>query len=316
MPSSYPQTVIRKHFGRHFGILTLAFASPHFWLPTTPCGEARMHSNRTFTMAATFLLLATVACAGDTVVDNARGFTLTVPDGFVRDPELVGFTAHTVYGFVLGDPDDHDLDIFLLIEQMRGTIGREPIKLEHMPPGFQGRLFKTQWQGFDVDAFAVPEQFDDIEFITYNVQIPLKHAAIQIKLAGALDRDAELQTLLTEILAGLKGESNWIQSVMPSSPVTSSESYGAILLASAIVLLLGGLVVLWFVSRNSPKGIALLLAAGIYCAGLSLADTRLREVVMLSGSLKMLGTIGVVLGLVDLVRKRKPQGKSPQSPYG
>jgi len=251
------------------------------------------------------LMLTSHASAGERIVDDARGFTLTLPDGFVANPDLVGATPDIVHGFVLGDPTDEDLDIIFFIEKMRGTIGRQRPKGEDMPSDSQGRLFTTQWQEFEVDAFEVPEQLGEIQTITYNVQIPLKRAAIQVKLFGPADRESELKSLLAEILAGLKGESNWIQSAAPSAPVTSSESYGVILLAFAILFVVGGLVVLWLISSKAPKGTVLAIAAVIYCLGLSLASVRVREVLMLTGTLKMLGFSGGILGIADLVRKRK-----------
>ncbi len=261
-------------------------------------------------VVAIVLMLTSHLTAGETIVDETRGFTLTLPDGFVANPDLVGATPDIVHGFVLGDPTDEDLDIILFIEKMRGTIGRERLKPEHMPPNFQGRLFTTQWQEFEVDGFEVPEQLGEIETITYNVQIPLKRAAIQVKLFGAADRESEMKLLLAEILSGLKGESNWIQSAAPSAPMTSSQNYGVILLTLAIVFIVGGLVVLWLISRKAPKGTVLAIAAVIYFLGLRLASVRVREVVMLTGALKMLGFAGGILGIVDLVRKRKPKAEN------
>ncbi len=255
--------------------------------------------------AAIVVLLSPHLGRGETVVDDARGFTLTLPEGFVRDPYLVRAAPAIVHGFILGDPNDDQLDIILFIEQMRGTIGRERLKPEGLPPGFQGRMFTTRWQGFDVDAFELPEQLGEIKTITYNVQIPLKRAAIQVKLFGPADRKAELRALLAKTLGGLEGESNWIQSAMPSSPVASSQNYGVILLAFAIMFVLGGLVVLWLVSRKASKGTVLAIAVGIYVAGLALASIRVREIMVLSGALKMLGFAGGILGIVDLVGKRK-----------
>ncbi len=92
---------------------------------------------------------------------------------------------------------------------------------------------------------------------------------------------------------------------MPSSPVASSQNYGIILLAFAIMFVLGGLVVLWLVSRKASKGTVLAIAVGIYVAGLALASIRVREIMVLSGALKMLGFAGGILGIVDLVGKRK-----------
>lgn len=265
-----------------------------------------MKSLRTVLMSIPcVLLLGAFAYAGEVIRDDVHGFSLTLPDGFVANPGFVAADPNIIHGFVLGDPADDQSDIVLVVEKLRGTIGPERLTKESMPPGFKGSLFTTRWQGFEVDAVAKPEQIDQVETITYIVQIPIKRAAIQIQLFGAMDRDSELKALLTEILAGLHGESNWIPSAAPSSPVTSSGYYGAILLAVAVVIILGGLVVLWFISRKAPNGTVLVIAAGIYCAGLALAGIRVREIVLVSGALKMLGIAGGVLGIISIVRKRK-----------
>ncbi len=116
-----------------------------------------------------------------------------------------------------------------------------------------------------------------------------------------------MKSLLAECLAGLKGESNWIQSAAPSVPGTSSENYSFILLAFAVVFILGGLVLLWLIFSTAPKGTVLAIAAMIYCFGLGLAGVRIRENMVLPGALKMLGVAGGLLGIVDLVRIRKPK---------
>jgi hypothetical protein len=273
--------------------------------------KSQIAIHRVFAAIAIALILTPKLRAGETIVDDARGFTLTLPDGFVPNPDLIGAAPGIVHAFVLGDPRDDELDIILFIEQMRGTIGREPFKPEYLPPDFQGRVFTTRWQEYDVDAFEVPEQLGEVQTITYNVQIPLKGAAIQVKLFGPADRESEIKPLLTETLAGLKGESNWSQSAAPSS-LTSSQNYGVVLLTFAIVFILGGLVVLWLISRVAPKGVVLAIAAVIYCVGIGLTGVRVREVVMLTGALKMLGFAGGILGIVDLVRKREPKGEDAE----
>lgn len=257
--------------------------------------------------AAIVAMLSSHVSAGDTVVDEALGFTLRLPDGFVANPDLVGAAPNIVHCFVLGDPTDDKQDIFLFIEDMRGVIGRERLKPEELPPGFQGRLFTTQWQGFDVDAFAVPEQVDEVKFINYNVQIPLKRSAVQIRLVGLADRDSELKVLLAEILAGLEGDSNWIRSAVPG--LASSEEYGSVLLVFAIVILVGGVVAFWLIAKRTPKGTVLAIAAAMYVASWVLSDIRVREVLMLVGLLRMLGFAGGILGIIDLLRKRKPRNE-------
>jgi hypothetical protein len=249
------------------------------------------------------------AYAGERVVDSARGFTLSLPDGFVPIPKPAGASPDIAQTFVLGDQTDNELDIILFVEEMNGTLGRERLQLKDLPTGFEGRLFRAQWQGFEVDAFEVPENLGDIKMLTFNVQIPLKREAIQIRLFGPAAREAELKSLLPEILAGLAGESNWIGSAAPNIPVNSTEHYGTILLAFASVFILVGLVVLFMVSRYAPRGMVFAAAAVIYCLGLAMAGVRVREFLMLGGALKLLGFAGGILGVIDIVRKRKPRAQ-------
>ena len=245
--------------------------------------------------------------AEEAVVDEARGFTLKLPDGFVAAPDLVGNPPDIVHAFILDDSNDETLDIMLFVEQQRGFIGRERLKPEDFPPGFPGTLFTTRWRGFELDAFRVPERLGDIATITYNVQIPLKRNAIQLKLFGPTDREPELKRLLGKVLDGLEGESNWTASATPPASVASDEKYGLILMGVAAVIVLGGLIALFLISKISPKGTVLAIAATIYVASWSLEGIRVREVLLVSGAMRMLGFAGGILGIVDLIRKRKPR---------
>jgi hypothetical protein len=74
--------------------------------------------------------------AGETIADNARGFTLTLPDGFVPNPNLLAAAPNSIYAFTQGDLNDDKTDIFFVIERMPGTIGNQRMTLEHMPKGF------------------------------------------------------------------------------------------------------------------------------------------------------------------------------------
>lgn len=165
--------------------------------------------------AAIIALSSSHGVAGETIVDNTLGFTLTLPDDFEPNDDLAAVAPNAIHAFVLGDPSDDQVDVMLFIENLRGVIGRERLA-EKLPPGFQGRLFVTHWRGFEVEAFEIPEQVDGVEFVTYNVQIPLKRSAIQVRLFGPTARQPELRRLLSETLTGLEGESNWLPSAAPS----------------------------------------------------------------------------------------------------
>lgn len=269
--------------------------------------------NHVLSAAFMILLLSAGAAVGtaETVVDQSHGFTLTVPDGFVRSPDLVDAVPEIIHAYVLADGESDELRILLMIEDLGGTIGRERLKVADMPPGFSGKLFTTTWNGYEVDGIEVPEQAGDISAITYNVQIPLKGSAIQVKLFGPVAREAELKTLLTQTLEGLEGESNWEASSFPQNELSSSQNYGTFLLGLAIAIIVGGLVLLWLVSTNSARGTVLGLAVLIYLGGAVLAGFRTRELLLISGSLKLLGVAGVLLGIFDFFRKRESRGTAP-----
>jgi hypothetical protein len=93
--------------------------------------------------------------------------------------------------------------------------------------------------------------------------------------------------------------------VPPQESVLLADSYGSILLAVASVIVIGGLGVLWFISRKSSKWVVLALAVGVFILGTALGDFRIREVVLLSGSFQLLGFAGVILGIFDYLRKRE-----------
>ncbi|PQO28673.1 hypothetical protein C5Y97_23100 [Blastopirellula marina] len=246
------------------------------------------------------------------ITDSELNFTLELPSGFVSRPDLVGAVPNITYVFQYGEASEEELPILLFIEKMGGFIGRQKVTPKDMPPGFQGEFFTTQWQGFEVQGFKVPESANGIDTFTYNVQIPLKKEAIQIKLFGQADRVETLKPLLKQVLEGLQGESNWLTSAAPSS-VANSESYGTTLLIVGIAGVVLGFVLLWLLSRHSPKGTVLLIAIVLYVISWQMEDVRAREVRLFSGCLRMLGFAGGILGVVDLLRKRDPSPSLPPS---
>ena len=78
----------------------------------------------------------------------------------------------------------------------------------------------------------------------------------------------------------------------------------------AIVVVVGGLIGLWFISRIAPKGTVLVIAIGIWVCGALIGDVHIRELLMLAGAMKMLGFAGGILGLVDFFRRRTPPDKA------
>lgn len=263
--------------------------------------------------SALALLVILMTCisvgAAEDVVDKQLHFSLQLPDGFVPRPELINVQPDIVHAFGMGDPTDDQLDITLVIERMRGVIDRKQLTAGDMPAGFRGNLSSASWKGFEVQVISIPETIGSIDAITYNVQIPLKPEAIQIKLFGGSDRKEYLRNLLPQILAGLDGQSNWIASAIPSPQLTNSDSYGNVLLGGAIVLVAIGVVGYLRAWRTSKRGTILILGVVLLVSGSAVASYHVREALMFGGSLKFLGSIGVLLGIIDLLRKRKPESQ-------
>ena len=57
-----------------------------------------------------------------------------------------------------------------------------------------------------------------------------------------------------------------------------------------------------------------MIAAGIYGVALVISEIRVREVALLAGPMKMLGVSGGMLGILDLVRKKKPHDPKDLTP--
>lgn len=62
----------------------------------------------------------------------------------------------------------------------------------------------------------------------------------------------------------------------------------------------------WYLSRVAPKGTVLAVAAGIYVVSWLINPGNSRELHGLVGFLRLLGFVGGVLGVIDLVKKRPP----------
>jgi hypothetical protein len=273
---------------------------------------------KTRSLIMSALLLFAIALplrAAETLNDPTYHFTLALPDGFEPAPQFIGAKPDIIHAYAYGEPDRNGMRVLLLIERMHGTIGREHINASKLPPGSKGSIFVTRWHDFEVDAISVPEQQRGTDYLTCNVQIPLKHEAIQVELFGAASRKAELDRLLPQVLGGLNGESNWLGSAMPAgSSFASSPHYTMLLMVVTAVAVIGGLVVLWLISRRTSRGTVLGIAIAIYLCGWWIRDNRVREVVLLIGILRMLGFAGIILGIVDLLRSRKPRVSTVSSP--
>ena len=84
-----------------------------------------------------------------------------------------------------------------------------------------------------------------------------------------------------------------------------ADEQGNTLVAVGLVIFVAGIVGLLLLPRFTPKGTLLAIAVAIYVASWMIQPGGDRNLHGLVGLLRVLGFIGGVLGIIDLVRKRK-----------
>jgi len=163
---------------------------------------------RSAAFAVLLVIASSMSALAAEIVDRDLSFRLTLPEGFHPFPEGKSFSADTVHSYILGDPRDNVLDIVVLIERMHGVLGRESLAKTAREQGVE--LLKEPWGPFTLEVFRVPETIEGISLVTFNVQVPLRHEAIQLKLTGPAAREQEMRSLLKDLLANLEGDTNWL----------------------------------------------------------------------------------------------------------
>lgn len=251
------------------------------------------------------------SATAEELVDRQLDFTLQLPQRVVPRPDLVGQTPDIVHAFELTPVDEDQYPIVLLIERMRGTLPNSRLKVTNRLLNTKLKLFTTTWQGFTLDATEVPENIEGVQTVTFNVQIPLKREAIQVRLFGLAEQSNEMHTLLNAALLGLHGKSNWIASVMPSF-IQDSDLYSLALMGFAGVFLICGTILFWRTATRTSHGLVLIISLLSFLFGLSLYEIRIREALVLRGTLQCLAWVGFAIGFSQFGRKkRRPSPTQP-----
>ncbi len=255
--------------------------------------------------AILILALATLGRAEEIRDANFR-FSMTIPDGFERLAQLPPGKPNWLYGFVKKEPSG--VWVSIVVERMRGTIGRERLDPQDLPAGSHARLHTVRWRGFDIDAIETPEESGGLALVTINAQVPLKPEAIQVSVVGPGDRRDESLALVNRLLSGLHGESNWLGSVAPRG-LANSPNYGWLLLAAAAAGGVGVFGVLYLITRRGPRGMLAVLGAAVTVAALLTPRSHTRESMATSAAMHLVGVLGLAVGLVDVFREPKKKRK-------
>ena len=260
-----------------------------------------------------FLLFCSMVHANETVNDEKLGFSMELPDGFKKYQSFANSDKTILYAWILGNPSDEYADIIVFVRGLNGPpLRQEYYSLNQLPKDFKGKLLRVKWNKFKLNGFEIPENINGVSYITYNIQIPLKKEPVQISIFGTAEEKDLLKHIMNKVMAKLDGASNWREggyqtAPLKKTPEDKSNIYGWVLLSIGIILFIGGLVLLMFISRKSSKWAVLGLSILFYFGGISLSSLPGREGKMVSGFLKTFGFAGIILGCFDVLRKRKKE---------
>lgn len=139
--------------------------------------------------------------------DAEFAFSFDLPAGYQPVP-AASVPKQFRYAYV--KPNAGEAASAILVSFLGGTIlPSDHLSPEQLPPG-QGKTLTTfSWRGLAVDGFRVLEKTPQGQFVTFNVQLPLKKRAVQIGFGGPVAREAEIHALAAQTLATLEGEPNW-----------------------------------------------------------------------------------------------------------
>ena len=160
--------------------------------------------------AAVMFVLLVAASAAQSPVRNAElGYSLTLPDGFTDFPEARS-QKDVVGAWTEATPVSANGAMVLLLARMHGSLPREAMRQEEVPPNTQVVSFK--WKGFDVSGLKTLTSQEGKPVFVLLAQVPLRREAVQLSVAGPADQGARGQAIMEAILASLEGETNWLTS--------------------------------------------------------------------------------------------------------
>lgn len=92
------------------------------------------------------------------------------------------------------------------------------------------------------------------------------------------------------------------------------DTTGKIYIAISIVVVIGMIILFWFISKRCAKGVLLAVGVGLWLLGNEISEPPIREMRLIGGLCTMCGFIGGILGLFDVFRKKKAAEAPPVLP--
>jgi len=96
------------------------------------------------------------------------------------------------------------------------------------------------------------------------------------------------------------------------------DTLSKVYLGIAVVAIVGTILGYWLLSKKGPRGAVLCVAAVLYFAGMQLGnvspDQPVRELKAVGGVLQLTGVIGIILGVIDLIRRKPAKRAASENP--
>lgn len=152
-------------------------------------------------LPALVLLLQTQATSAE------LGYRFTLPSGFAAFPE--GRSQKDIVDcWSEATPASAHGAVILSVQRLHGVLPREAMKPEDVPATTQ--LVTLKWKEFDLQGLRSRTVQGGESVFVLVAQVPLRREAVQLFFSGPADQETRGQGLMTETLASLEGESNWL----------------------------------------------------------------------------------------------------------
>jgi hypothetical protein len=142
----------------------------------------------------------------DRFEDKELGFSFDMPSGFEPVPAEKKPKQFRHVFLKKGVGESHSV---ITIKEMDEPIRADRhLQEKDLSPGMKATLMTFLWRGLSVDAFRVVEETPTDDYVTFNIQIPLKGHGLQIGFGGSGSNEAILKAQAEQTLATLEGEVN------------------------------------------------------------------------------------------------------------
>ncbi len=135
------------------------------------------------------------------------GYRFALPSGFAAFPEGRS-QKDMVDCWSEATPVSAHGAMILCVQRMHGVLPREAMRQEDLPA--TTHLVSFKWRAFDLQGLRSLVSLGGEPAFVLVTQVPLRREAVQLFLSGPADQETRGQTLMSETLASLEGESNWL----------------------------------------------------------------------------------------------------------